>query len=1310
MTKWILLLLLLAKSIFCQDLHIYDVNINNFPEISASVYANNGTQYLKQIKENEISITESGEPAKINYINNFSQESPLPITAVIAVGVSGSLQGRHLNFAREGLRLWNRHLGIGSSELGLIKFDSKVHLLNDLSSDRSVISESIDSLSSFYNYNYNAAIFGLPVGALKLIEKASYKKIIVIISDGHSSQPLKGTNDFLNALDTTNTTLYSVHFNVSCPDSLKLIIDSTGGIYFDKIRTIEGVEEAINKIIYHARGLQPGIISWDSWVKCNQATIPCNADIPNLSLNRNFSYNHKPNSHAFLEFDFYSTFFSDVPIGTKKDTTITLTARNIDLNVSNINSSNSQFEIKPNSFNLKKDSSIALTLSYNSVDSNYSYSEFIFINNSPCEFKYSAAAGFSGVKPSESTLKITYPKGGEFFAVGKDTVITWIGVTESDTIWLDYSTDNGKNWSLITKSATGLNYKWENIPNEVSDRCLIRAKQVSNANNLKNTPQIEWSKTYGGYGADTPVKIIKMDDGNYIVFGTGTSGRNFVDVKGFSSFFVMTIDKNGNILWQNNYGSSKIEILNSAIMTSDGCYLLIGSSNFNDLDVKVNHGGQDIWVVKIDAFGNIIWENSYGSESKDTGWDVCETDNGDFIITINAFKAGAIRIDKSGNLLWNKDLSVSKYYNENLVSISKSNDEGYIIAGSIENGGARFFKINDDGDILWDKSPSNIGNITNVKTLQDGSYVISTIVPDKGNAGIHLLSALGSKVWSVNYSEKAIYMLQNNQAGELIFAGRNASKGTAQLPNKGVYDAWIGKINLSGELLWQKSIGGSQLDQANYIIETNDGGYLVSGYTVSIDGDITDKKTGDSDFWLIKLSSEVNTMQEHILESNFSIVKITPMAKDVDLGLGTISKSKDTIIYKVIYDGGNYPFTVNKIEIVGDDVESFIITNIETPFIIDKQQSVDVGFRFIATREGLHQAKIIITTDAGEISLSVSGYGVAPAIELLNERYDFGSVYLGNTSNQFKFPLFRNIGKTVLEVKEELIRIISDDTNIFFYDFDNLPNSISPGDTFFLNLSFRPDFPKNYYSKLVFKIIDINDEIELDLFGKGVIDGPISATIRVLDASASTKDNVRIYLIAEQEHYFKLSNTNSISLELHYNPTVLLPLDYIPKSVNTVESKITLDSLNSDFSIGDTLATVWFRVALGNSDKSNLRIVDGIANGSDAKVLGLDGVFYVKDICYEGGARLLNTSGKSGINSIVREDDNLAVKINLIEKSPAKLSIYSYDGSLVWQTTITNHVGEHIQNICIRNFANSIYIVNLQTETSIHTEKVILSK
>jgi hypothetical protein len=232
---------------------------------------------------------------------------------------------------------------------------------------------------------------------------------------------------------------------------------------------------------------------------------------------------------------------------------------------------------------------------------------------------------------------------------------------------------------------------------------------------------------------------------------------------------------------------------------------------------------------------------------------------------------------------WQKSLGGSGF--DYASSIHQTSDGGYIIAGrssSIDgdvtgnHGGSDYWivKLNSQGTLQWQKSfgGSSSDSASSIQQTSDGGYIIAGISDSNdgdvtGNHGkddywIVKLDSLGTLQWQKSFGGSEIdnaYSIQHTSDGGYIIAGESWSKDGDVTGNHGRNDYWIVKLDSLGTLQWQKSFGGSGIDIAYSIQQTSDGGYIIAGGSDSKDGDVTGNH-GRNDYWIVKLDS-LGTLQ-----------------------------------------------------------------------------------------------------------------------------------------------------------------------------------------------------------------------------------------------------------------------------------------------------------------------------------------------------------------------------------------------------------------------------------------------------------------
>jgi len=187
-----------------------------------------------------------------------------------------------------------------------------------------------------------------------------------------------------------------------------------------------------------------------------------------------------------------------------------------------------------------------------------------------------------------------------------------------------------------------------------------------------------WNKTYGGTGIDIPGGLILTADGGYaIVSFSGSFG-------GFKGWLIKT-DSSGNMLWNKTYGIGAASLTYSGIQMADGGYTLVGATYLA--------GKTDAWLIRTDSFGNMLWNKTYGGTGDDAGWLSMQMDDGGYLIigVTSSFGAGGqdgwlFRTDATGNMLWNKTYGGAG--TEFVDQILQTSDGGYIMAGYTDSFGA----------------------------------------------------------------------------------------------------------------------------------------------------------------------------------------------------------------------------------------------------------------------------------------------------------------------------------------------------------------------------------------------------------------------------------------------------------------------------------------------------------------------------------------------------------------------------------------------------------------------------------------------
>ena len=360
-------------------------------------------------------------------------------------------------------------------------------------------------------------------------------------------------------------------------------------------------------------------------------------------------------------------------------------------------------------------------------------------------------------------------------------------------------------------------------------------------------PSQHWAQQYGGTSTDVPFVIKITSDGGTIIGGYTTSKDGDVTnnaQREYWDLWIVKLDACGNIQWRKTMGGTGYESARDIIETSNG-FLILGETNSTDGDVISGYGGtKDIWLLQLDANGNLSWQKRLGGTGLDIGNQVIAMPDGSFLIaaTTSSNDGNAtgnhgtggytdgllIKIDASGNVIWNKCYGGSK--NEELLDIEIINDKIYV-AG---------YANSTDGDI-----PSNQKN-----------YDVWLLTIDQNG------NKTSSKIYGGSQNDVA-YCMTKGTNGSLTLAGYTTSNDGDVSGAKGDQDYWIINVAESGTINWQKTLGGTDAEYANYIITDADGGYITGGIAYSDDGDVAGAR-GEGDFWVVKLAPDGNVIWKQI--------------------------------------------------------------------------------------------------------------------------------------------------------------------------------------------------------------------------------------------------------------------------------------------------------------------------------------------------------------------------------------------------------------------------------------------------------------
>ncbi len=373
------------------------------------------------------------------------------------------------------------------------------------------------------------------------------------------------------------------------------------------------------------------------------------------------------------------------------------------------------------------------------------------------------------------------------------------------------------------------------------------------------SPDILWTKTYGGAGKDKANSVKQTPDGGFIIIG-------YTESMGVGGYLIKT-DQVGNVEWTQYYPELNGDMKKDIQLTNDGGYIISGD------------GDMSIHLLKIDSEGNQQWEQTFGEINGDFKTSVKQTSDGGYIFTSFTFQGMNIqfyivKLDENGQEEWNwlgnglnSDMDIG-------ADIIQTTDGGYIACGFTAPSlmDAYVVRLDANGNLLWAQSYG--GNMDDaafsITPTEDNCYVIAGLTNSfgEGQQDFYLfkIDDNGNELWSKTYggdAEDEAYSVKQTPDGGFIITGETYSFDAQWR------DIYVVKTDPEGNMLWDKLIGGQDIETGWDIEVLNDGNYIIAGMTKSFGA-------GDIDYYLVKLASYVSSFGQTVVNNNSYIKNIYP--------------------------------------------------------------------------------------------------------------------------------------------------------------------------------------------------------------------------------------------------------------------------------------------------------------------------------------------------------------------------------------------------------------------------------------------------
>ncbi|MBK9275137.1 MAG: T9SS type A sorting domain-containing protein [Flavobacteriales bacterium] len=409
-------------------------------------------------------------------------------------------------------------------------------------------------------------------------------------------------------------------------------------------------------------------------------------------------------------------------------------------------------------------------------------------------------------------------------------------------------------------------------------------------------PSVGWTRSLGSGYSDAGHFIHQLPDKSFFLAATSNSADGQLgNTSGPANGEVVFIglDSLGQMQWGNRIGDlGLVQIMHGAVMP-DGNFVFAGSIYDAGQVIIDSWGDEDLWIVKVTPAGSVIWERFYAGlvDQNDQGIHVAaRPDGGCFVSGFrgqNDWEAWVIALDSAGTELWENTYGGSSI--DIGQSIIATADGGALLAGwtGSSDGDVStplygqydgwLVKLDANGDIEWDRTygGSAVDQFHDIRGLSGGDYLVlgtsnssdGDLPQNHGNWDVWLMrvDATGAIIWSRSYggslpdSPSDIIPYQGNYliAGSTTSSDGDVSVCYDVLVNQAPYgggDGWLLLVNPNGDLLWEKSVGGSDGDLL-YALAPTDDGFVATGISMSADHFVPGN-VAYQDIWTVRFNGK----------------------------------------------------------------------------------------------------------------------------------------------------------------------------------------------------------------------------------------------------------------------------------------------------------------------------------------------------------------------------------------------------------------------------------------------------------------------
>ena len=1256
----ILLLLLLGAGLAkAQTINVTDIDVDNFPLVRAHFFATDAT--AKQDNDFEISdfrVFENGIERRVTHVSCPSDFIAPPSSTVFVIDNSGSMIQGNLDVAKVVARAWIGSMRDDGSDCAIVGFTYENQLYQDFTTSRDKLNTALDELAAKGGENFDSALINEPAGGLQVSRNAKHRRFIILLTDGVST--MQRQVEVIAEAQQQNCRIFCITLGLPCPDVLKEICDASDGAYFEDITTSEQARNAYDRIFAMTQLAAPCEIEWESDPSCGNFT-EVELECLKYGLSVNKQYEIPVERRIDLRFTPEVLAFPNVQPGESAEKSVRIFADRGDFTIENISGfyGSEYFELLNADLPLtiKAGENFELQIRFSPPDSLMHLETFTF-ESANCQRSWGAWGGFAGQPTAQEGITLLYPNGGESFVAGNTTTIRWEGVPEETVVSLDFSPDNGQNWTVVADNATQLSYEWR-VPNVFSDDCLIRVQQ---SGELGTNEEILEHDLYAFAG---DVRFTDWSpNGKMLATGHRTGIAVIWDTESGEELFRLEANE-GSVNWVRWSPDGKLLAtthIGKNVRIWDGTngtllHVLSGHSD-NVLSAEWNFDSRKLVTYALDGTAR-VWDAQRGVQLYQVEIPTAATIHhiswspfGFKLAVVVDFEELQVHDAESGGIIWKwtssrDDITSTKWHPDGTkITVLTRNQLSVLEATNAKLLKTNFTTLGGAGLLSWSPDMSKV-----VSHLGDGS--MGTIWNGETGAALRNFDGHSNQIFAVNWSPDGTKF------------------GTASRDN-------LARI-------WDCATGRRLFDLTTHTEDVIHLAWSPSGTHVS---------TGSRD-GIAKIIQLKTPLQSDQSDAVFSIEAPLPDAIDVDMGEALVGSARNRMVEDFHVNNGNWPYTVESISIGGEHSQDFELVAGLAPLEVDQTHFAEFSFR--PSGVGERRAEIHIRTATEVLVRTIRGVGVEPPLELRNKLVVFGRTWVGDRRDSTIEALIHNSGDTPIDVTSIRFGGPNDRDFRLSNGARNLSFRLAPGESRDIQLSFQPREVGGTSGRLYFNYLGQIEPLEVQLFGTGFQDG-VRALIRVEDirAAAGEKTSLRISMPESENMSLSLAPTEWRAT-LRYNGQLL----YSPRAVCDDDDFCTLEVTGTREPNSTDLLSLPVIATLGNTDRDAISIEEfSWRNGRiDPDTELQNGIIEVEGICAEGGLRLLQTGGAS-FTLIVRPlpaRDNAEIQFGLRENMTVSLDVINSMGTTVASLLNNEDLtrGLHRLDMNVGSLAPGLYYVRL---------------